>query len=67
MLDTGDGHATVDSQLWMAPQELEALAAETAHVDGDHFELILAPAAQRRLLAYLGEPPPGGATATARP
>ena len=58
LLDLGDGHATVTSQLWMAPQELAALAAETAEVDGDHFELILAAAAQRRLLAFLasGEP-----------
>ncbi len=53
----GDGHATVDSQLWMSPQERLALAAEPAEVDGDHFELILEPAAQRRLLAYLGDRP----------
>ena len=54
-MEPGDGHATVASQLWLAPQERLALAAEPARVDGDHFELILAPAAQRQLLAYLRE------------
>ncbi len=51
----GDGHATAESQLWLAPQERLALAREPAQVDGPHFELILAPAAQRGLLAYLGD------------
>jgi hypothetical protein len=55
LVEPGDGHATVASQLWLAPQERLALAAEPARVDGDHFELILAPAAQRQLLAYLRE------------
>ena len=53
LMEPGDGHATVESQMWLAPQERSALAGETAVVDGDHFELILAPAAQRRLLALL--------------
>ena len=53
----GDGHATVDSQLWLAPQERAALGGKIAAVEGDHFELILAPAAQQRLLAYLAEEP----------
>jgi pimeloyl-ACP methyl ester carboxylesterase len=51
--ELGDGHATIESQLWLAPQERLALAREPARVEGDHFELILAPAAQRWLLAYL--------------
>ena len=55
LLEPGDGHATVASQMWLAPQETQALAAEPARVDGDHFELILAPAAQRWLLVYLNE------------
>jgi hypothetical protein len=55
LLGWGDGHAAVESQRWMAPQELKALAAEPARVDGDHFELILAPAAQRWLLRYLAD------------
>ena len=58
LIEPGDGHATVASQLWLAPQERLALAAEPARVEGDHFELILAPAAQRRLLAFLAEPAP---------
>ena len=57
LLQPGDGHATVASQMWLAPQELAALAAEPARVAGDHFELILAPAAQRWLLAYLTDGP----------
>ena len=57
VIDSGDGHATAESQLWLAPQERLALAREPARVAGDHFELILAPAAQRRLLAYLAEGP----------
>ncbi len=64
LLEAGDGHATVDSQMWLAPQERLALAAEPARVTGDHFELILAPAAQRWLLAYLAEAP-GVAAASA--
>ena len=66
LVDLGDGHATVDSQMWLAPQERAALAAEPARVDGAHFELILAPEAQRRLLAYLSERAPAG-RAAARP
>ncbi|MFQ5350698.1 MAG: esterase/lipase family protein [Thermoanaerobaculia bacterium] len=57
LVESGDGHATVDSQLWLAPQERAAMAAEPARVSGDHFELILAPAAQRRLLASRAEAP----------
>ena len=60
MVDPGDGHATVDSQMWLAPQERQALAAEPAVVEGAHFELILAPEAQRSLLAYLSEADPAG-------
>lgn len=56
LVEPGDGHATVESQLWLAPQERLALAAEPTSVAGDHFELILAPAAQRRLLALLAQP-----------
>ena len=65
LIEPGDGHATVDSQLWLAPQERLALAADPARVEGDHFELILAEAAQRRLLAFLAEPEPPGRKAMA--
>ena len=60
LVDSGDGHATVDSQMWLAPQERSALAAEPARVEGAHFELILAPAAQRWLLVFLAAPEPAG-------
>ncbi len=55
----GDGHGTVDSQMWLSPQEKNALAAEPFYVDDDHFNLILQPATHRRLLDYLydGTPP----------
>lgn len=49
----GDGHATVASQGDLSPQERAALAAKPLYVDGGHFELILEPAAERRLLEYL--------------
>jgi hypothetical protein len=62
LVEPGDGHATVPSQMWLAPQERRALAGEPGRVTGDHFELILVPAAQRLLLAYLGEA--GGAAAS---
>ncbi len=49
----GDGHGTVDSQMWLSPQEKQALAAEPFYVDDDHFDLILQPETHRRLLDYL--------------
>ncbi len=56
----GDGHGTVDSQMWLSPQEKKALAADPFYVDDDHFELILQPETHRRLLDYLydGSPAP---------
>jgi hypothetical protein len=51
--EPGDGHATRESQLHLSPQERESFAAEPLHVQGDHFELILDPVAQRRLLDFL--------------
>ncbi len=57
LVEPGDGHATVSSQMWLAPQECRALAAEPGRVIGDHFDLILAPAAQRLLLTYLAGVP----------
>jgi hypothetical protein len=46
----GDGHATVESQLWLSPGELERLAWDPVDVDGEHFEMILNPATLRHLL-----------------
>jgi hypothetical protein len=57
--DPGDGHATLDSQQWLSPGEHAALARPPVYVrGGGHFELILAPAAQRYLLEFLGSPDP---------
>ncbi len=49
----GDGHGSVDSQLWLSPQEKLALAAEPFYIDDDHFELILRPEIHRRMLDIL--------------
>ncbi len=53
----GDGHGTVDSQMWLSPQEKSALAAEPFYVDDDHFDLILRPEVHRRLLDFLHDDP----------
>ncbi|MEM6794481.1 MAG: hypothetical protein AAF725_10905 [Acidobacteriota bacterium] len=49
----GDGHATVDSQNALSPQEREAMALPKASVPGGHFELILEPATLQSLLEFL--------------
>ncbi|MEM1179199.1 MAG: hypothetical protein AAGM22_12695, partial [Acidobacteriota bacterium] len=49
----GDGHATVASQHALSPQELEAMALPPFLVESGHFELILEPAALRRLVEFL--------------
>ncbi len=49
----GDGHGTIDSQMWLSPQERTALSAEPFYVVDDHFDLILRPEIHRRLLDYL--------------
>jgi hypothetical protein len=51
----GDGHASVESQLWLSPQERAAMSAEPFDVDGEHFKMILDPGAQLRLLEYLAD------------
>ncbi|MEM7481004.1 MAG: hypothetical protein AAF481_07495 [Acidobacteriota bacterium] len=51
----GDDHATRASQLWLSAAETAALAAEPFYVRGGHFEMILEPAAERRLLEFLAE------------
>ncbi len=52
----GDGHATIESQEALAPDERAAIAAPTTWIDDKHFEMILNPAAQRRILEILLEP-----------
>jgi hypothetical protein len=49
----GDGHATVVSQMWMSPRELDSLAAPVAFVDDSHFDIVLQPATERYVLDYL--------------
>jgi hypothetical protein len=39
----GDGHATVESQLSLSPEERDALAGDPLYVRGGHFDLILDP------------------------
>ncbi len=53
----GDGHATVESQAWLSPQESRALAPEPLTVRGAHFEMILEPAVHRRFVEFLLEKP----------
>jgi hypothetical protein len=51
----GDGHATIESQQWLAPEEVAALAAPTVYVPGAHFEMILTPETATALAAALAE------------
>jgi hypothetical protein len=51
----GDGHATVESQHWLAPEEARALAGPAVSVPGEHFELILSREARAALLAALAD------------
>lgn len=49
----GDGHATVESQHFLASKEKAALAAPPYFVSGPHFELIIDPGALHRLVDFL--------------
>lgn len=51
----GDGHSTLESMLHLSPAEQEAVAAEPFFIQGGHFEMILEPAAHRRILEFLLE------------
>ncbi len=51
----GDGHATLESQTWLSPQEVAAIAAPPFYVEDDHFELILDHGTLRRMLDYLAD------------
>jgi hypothetical protein len=51
----GDGHAAEASQDWLSPQEQAAMSAEALHIRGDHFKMILDPAALQRILEYLAD------------
>jgi len=51
----GDGHATVLSQQWLSPQELDALAAEPLFVPVYHRRIIHHETTHRAILKYLLE------------
>jgi hypothetical protein len=51
----GDGHATIKSQLWLAPEETAALVGPTVYVPGAHFEMILTAETAAALAAALAE------------
>jgi hypothetical protein len=53
----GDGHASIESQLWLSPQEHERLVGKPFEVEGGHFELILNPVALERVLQILTDHP----------
>jgi hypothetical protein len=55
---SGDGHATIESQMWLSKPELELLAPQVMRVGGRHFEMIHAPGAQRHLLEILADEVP---------
>lgn len=50
---SGDGHATLHSQLWLSAPELELLSPEVMNVEGPHFAMIHSREAQRYLLEIL--------------
>lgn len=51
----GDGHATVLSQHWLSPQEVDALAAEPLYVPAYHRTIVHHPTTHRAILDYLLE------------
>lgn len=51
--EPGDGHATLASQAWLAPQERAALAHDTVYVDAEHRKIVLSREAQRWILEFL--------------
>ncbi|MCZ6726886.1 MAG: hypothetical protein O7A98_05960 [Acidobacteria bacterium] len=51
----GDGHAVLDSQRGLSPQEAAALAG-TAMMTGGHFDAVVQPKALDAILAFLAEP-----------
>lgn len=52
----GDGHATVQSQLWLAPREKAAMVRQPTYVESPHFDLVFDPATLRCLAEFLAEP-----------
>ncbi len=52
----GDAHATVESQMWLSPQETAALARDPAYVDSGHRELLTEQETLDHLADFLEEP-----------
>jgi hypothetical protein len=52
----GDGHATLGSQLFLAPDETEAMGDAPFAVDAAHFEVILHPDALQYMLSLVAQP-----------
>jgi hypothetical protein len=64
----GDGHATVESQLYLAEHELGAMVESPFLVDaGKHFSLILDQEAQRQMVEYLSSPPSSSSSPSLEP
>jgi len=51
--EPGDGHATLESQLRLSPQEAEALAHEPVYVSYEHRKIVIDPETLRWLLEFL--------------
>jgi hypothetical protein len=51
----GDGHATLESQRWLSPEETAAIAGPPVYVPGAHFEMILTPEASAALADALDD------------
>ncbi len=58
----GDGHASLESQVWLSPQERSAIAHPPVYVPVPHRALIRSTVAQRRILDFLLDPGPAGIT-----
>jgi hypothetical protein len=52
---SGDGHATLESQLWLSPREASRLARPPVDVEGKHFEMILEPETQKEMLRIVAD------------
>lgn len=52
----GDGHATVASQLHLAPSEREVMVGDIFSVEAEHFATVLQPETHRRLIEILRSP-----------
>ena len=62
LVAAGDGHATLESQLWLSDRERRHLSPRVMNVSGRHFEMIHNPEAQRYLLESLADPQIGASS-----